>query len=586
MAEDTMAKIKDKESELSGRFSRMDGDRALYLLENYVLRDDKNRKIPDVVNVTMPEPRMFAEKVFSIINSAHMQQRVEGRGLSDNETSIIENFLDDLLVSIDERLMAKGQRILKPFLIEQDCLRGTIASRNLLWEQPDGTFVPDVLQTDARYLTYDYDANGLAWAACKFFKTKTMLESEYPDASIGGAKDIEVVESWDKQKREVYAGGKKIHEEPNTLGYVPFVIVESATGPMLMDRDFMKYRGESIYATVRKLYPEINRHASILSTLDMLSFLGGWQYESQMGELAQKPEHPIRGIRKVVPVEKGGGYKPLPINDIRNASRMLQYLLLSALQRATFSNLEYGTLTMPLSAVAISKMMGTRDAIIMMRLHDLSLYYRQTSKMLIRQYVEGGIKAKLGVPGIEREYNPKDLEKNFAIWYDFTPTSPEQDIANTAVAQQQKALGMSWHSILTNTLKVQDVAQELAKEREEMADRMDVANVLYDQVFAYRDRGDSLKDRKEKEKYYLKSELMLQQLENILKQRAQGQTAGFNAEAGQPSGEAVKPMLPLMAGGGAGGAMPEREEEFSPDELEERAQGREVQVRKQTAEGS
>ena len=57
---------------------------------------------------------------------------------------------------------------------------------------------------------------------------------------------------------------------------------------------------------------------------------------------------------------------------------------------------------MPLSAVAISKMMGTRDAIIVMRLHDMALYFCQTAKMLLKQYVEGGLAAQLGEPGLEK----------------------------------------------------------------------------------------------------------------------------------------------------------------------------------------
>jgi len=581
---DNLAKIKEMEEIFSGRFTRQTNDRALYILEKYTLKDENSKSIPDAISVTMPEPRMFAEKVFAIINSSHMQSRVVGKGLSDRETALIEGCIDDLFTSVDVRLMAKGSRILKPFIIEQDCIRGTIITQNLLREV-GGTYVPDIIPCDARHTVYEFGADGLLWASPKFFRTKAMIESEYPSAAgkIPAGKNIPVQPFADTEVLETYVAGKKIWEAENTLGYVPYVVVESATGPMLMDDDFFKYRGESIYAVVRDLYPEINRHASILTTLDMMSFLGGWEYHSEMGEQAKKPEQPIRGTRKVIPVEKGGGYKALPINDIKNASRSLQYLLLSALQRATFSNLEYGTLTMPLSAVAISKMMGTRDAIVMMRLHDMALYYRQTAKMLLRQYVKGGIKAELGEPGLEREYDTKDIDKKFAIFYDFTPTSPEQDISNTAVAQQQRALGLSWRSILTNTLKVQDVAGELAMEKQELADRMDAGNVLYDQVYAYRDRGDSLDDKKEQEKFYLKSELTLQQLETILRQRAAGQLTGLNMEGKQTEGSSSKPMVPLMAGGG--GSQSEREEEVTPDELEERSESRESVVRRQTATG-
>jgi len=582
---DNMTKIKEMEGIFNQRFQRMDSDRALYLLEKYTLRDEKEAKVPDAISITMPEPRMFAEKVFAIINSAHMQSRVVGKGLSDRETALIENCVDDLFTSVDVRLMQKGSRLLKPFIIEQDCIRGTIVTQNLLREMPDGTYVPDITPCDARHTVYEFGSDGLLWASPKFFRTKAMIESEYPEAkNIPSGKNIPVQPYADKQVLETYVNGNKIWEVENTLGYVPYVVVESACGPMLMDDDYFKYRGESIYAVVRDLYPEINRHASILTTLDMMSFLGGWQYKSEMGELAQKPERPIRGTRKVIPVEKGGGYEPLPINDIRNASRMLQYLLLSALQRATFSNLEYGTLTMPLSAVAISKMMGTRDAIIVMRLHDMALYFCQTAKMLLKQYVEGGLAAQLGEPGLERQYNPKDIDKNFAIFYNFTPTSPEQDIANTAVAQQQRSLGLSWRSILTNTLKVQDVAGELEMERREMADKMDVANVLYDQFRAYRMRGDELDDATEKRVYYMKSRITLDQLKTILRQRAAGQLTGLNMK-GQGGEDGSKPMLPLLGGGEGGEFRPEQEEEVSPEELEERRESRESVVRRQTAKG-
>ncbi len=585
---DNMSKIKEMEGIFGQRFSRMDDDRKLYLLDDYKMKDDKGQPIPDVINVTLPEPRMFAEKVFAIINSAHMQSMVKGKGLSDNETATIEKCVDDLFVSIDNRLMGRGARILRPFVTEQDCLRGTIASRNLLREMPGGTYVPDVLECDARYLVYEFGADGLLWAAPKFFRSRAMIESEYPEEvkkfNVGSGKNIIVYEYADKDVIEVYVGGKKIKETENTLGYVPYVIVESASGPMLLDQDFMKYRGESIYAVVRNLYGEINRHASILTSLDMMSFLGGWQYESEAGEMAKKPEHPVRGIRKVVPVERGGGYKPLPINDIKNASRTLQYLLLSSLQRATFSNLEYGTLTMPLSAVAIQKMLGTRDAIIFMRLHDMALYYRQTAKMLLDQYVKGGIPAKLGEEGLEREYEPKEIDKNFAIFYEFTATSPEQDTANTAVAMEQRNLGLSWRRILQNTLKVQDVAGELAMEKEEMANQMDTANILLDQAIAYAERGDDIDDKDEKELFYTKAEIIMQQLENILKQRAMGQLTGLNPEgSNRNNAKQSSSLLPLMSKGGGGGVS--REEEATPDELEEAAASRENSVRRQSSEG-
>ena len=72
-------------------------------------------------------------------------------------------------------------------------------------------------------------------------------------------------------------------------------------------------------------------------------------------------------------------------------------------------------------------------------------------------------------------------------------------------------------------------------------------------------------------------------METILKQRAMGQLTGLNME-GQGGGRA-KPMLPLLGGGGGSEVRPEREEEVTPEELEERRGSRESVIRRQTEEG-
>jgi len=583
---DNFQKIKDKQGEFDNRFKRMDGDRDLHLMKAYTMLNSQNKEVKNAISVTMNEARIFSDKVLSLVNSAIMQSYVKGKGLSDTETSVVENFLDDLFITIDERLKRKGKKPLKSFIFYQDSLRGTICTRNLLKEMTGATYVPDALQCDSRFLTYEFGAEKLAWAAPKFYRTKAMIESEYPNAkNIPSGKAIEVHEYWDDEIREVYVSGVKIHEEKNTLGYPPFVIVESASGIMMDDTDHEKYRAESIYAPVRGIFSEINRLASILTTLTEWSFLGPQQYKSADGELAQEPEQTPYGEQVVIPVEIAGGYFPFPINDIKNATRLLQSLLLSAIQRATFSFLEYGTLSMPLSAVAIQKMLNTREGVVAVRFFDTISYYTQTARMFIDQYVNGGIKAIVGEPGIEREYDPKDLGKKYSIRYEFYQNSPEADIANTAVAQQQRAFGLSWKTILTHTLKVQDPDGEIAMETDEKIAKTDMAVMLFNHCFYLRNMGDKFKDRMEQEKYYWKTEFVLQQLETILRQRAANQLVGYNFEAGQSGGGSNKPLVPLMAGGAGGQTAEEEEFAIPPEELEARSESRAQTIRRQTDEG-
>lgn len=581
---DNLQKIKDMEGVFDQRFKRMDTDRDLHLLKPYSLTNSAGKSIKKAISITMNEPRIFSDKVLSLLNSVIMQSVVEGKGLSPTETSIIEEFLDDLFITIDERLRKKGKKPLRPFIFYQTSLRGTIVTRNLLEEMPGGTYMPNVLQCDSRFATYEFGGDSLLWASAKMFKTGAMIESEYPGKiSVSGGKAIPFREYWDGDVREVYANDSLIHTEKNTLGYPPFVIVESASGAMINDEDYEKYHAESIYASVRELYPEINRLASIVATLTQWSFRGPRQYRSEMGELAKTPILPENDEDIVVPVELRGGYDAFPINDIKNATRMLQSLLSSAIQRATFSNLEYGTLSMPLSAVAIQKMLDTRGGIVLVRFLDAISYYQQTARMFIDQYINGGIKAIVGKPGIEREYEPKDLDKKYNIEYQFYSQSPEADIANTAVAQQQKALGIAWKTILTKTIKVQDPDGEIAQETDEQISKTDMAVMLFNHVFYLRNMGDKFKDKMEAERYYWKAEFVLQQLETLLRQRASGQMAGYNF-GGNGAGNGQKPLLPLMAGGAGG--MPAEEEEFAipPEELEDRAESRAQTVRRQTAE--
>ena len=102
---------------------------------------------------------------------------------------------------------------------------------------------------------------------------------------------------WDDEKEVIYINKTKIDEKENTMGFPPFVIQKSGAGSMLMDEGYLKYTGESVFAPNRSLYPELNRLATILQTLNMMTFAGGYQYESELGEDATKPEEPVQTTR-------------------------------------------------------------------------------------------------------------------------------------------------------------------------------------------------------------------------------------------------------------------------------------------------
>lgn len=577
--------INDREGDFRELHKRMDEDKKLYLLDEYEMTKSDGQVVPDVQNVTMNDARTYADRATAILNQANMQPQAIG-DLSAEQEKLVEDWMADLFLTVDERLMARDMGFLYDFLIEQVMIRGRIASRNIIYQDTvTDTVIPDVLPLDTRYFTYEYNGDGLMWGCPKYGRSKAQLESEYDEEikqyHVGIQRLNYVQDFWDKDKNAIFINKKKVKEAENTIEEPPFSIQRSGAGTMMMDEGSLKDTGESIYAPVRGLYPEVNRLASILQTLNMLTFAGGYQYESDAGEGAGKPADP-RGLWARVPVERGGGYKLIPVQDIKQSTRLFFALLMAAVQRGSLPNLDYGNLTFPLSAVAISKLTQTKDAIFVPRLQAMSLYYQQTVLMLKRQYVKGGIPMKLGQKGIEREYKPADLDVAFSPIYKFYSTSPDQDAANTAIAQQQIAIGMPQEWVYRETMKVKDPAGLLMQSRSERAERGDLANALFRLGHSQITEAERTHD----DNLFIEAELTLQQLEVILRNRAQGGMAGIDAQGGGQSQQSVKPLMPVFGGGG--GQTNKAPEDMGTEDMEEREDGatsRETTVRKQTEEG-
>jgi len=295
-------------------------------------------------------------------------------------------------------------------------------------------------------------------------------------------------------------------------------------------------------------------------------------WESESGTLAKKAPSPTG--RKTIPIDKGTrGLFPMDVADIKQATRLFYALLLGAVQRGSLPNIDYGNLTFPLSAVAISKLTSQKDAIFSPRLQAISIFLRKLHYMIRDQYVQGGYEAELGEEGLERTYKASDLDKKYKISYKFHSVSPEQDIANYAVAQQALAIGMSRESVYTNIVKLQDPMGEIMKSRAERAEQIDPIIAL----FRY---GHALIDQKTEESF-LEADLVAAKIENLIRQP---QVA---PEPQKPKVEG-KSLVPLLEGGGQGRATPMAGEEGmvnAPEEMLRREERRGEVVRKSEEEG-
>lgn len=580
--------IKDTAQDFRPLFERMDRDRDLYYQVPFELRDlETGKPAKDVVNLTLNDPKIFADRTQAFMNGASMQVKVEGEHLLDSETTLIERFDSDGRYEIDESLMTRDVASLHAFLVEQSCIRGLLGARLLCWEnKADGTFVPDLLPADSRYLVYEYGRKELEQAAFKTVRSRATILQQYPKANIDvTSKRGGIWEYWNKKQGEIWVtspdddrvGGQKVDEKENVFGYVPFIIQGVGAGSMFQDKGSIEHRFESIFASTRLLYDHLNMLGSILQTLNYMTFNNMHLWESEAGTLAKNPPRP--GTRKTIPIDKGTrGLFPIQVQDVNNATRIFHALLLGAIQRGSLPNIDYGNLTFPLSAVAISRLTQTKDAIFAPRLQAMAWFYRKLHYMLRDQYVQGGYEAELGEEGLQRTYNAADLDKKYKISFKFDATSPEQELANYASAAQAKAVGMSEHTIFTSVLKLPNPDGEIMKKRAENAEKIDPIIALFRYGHALIDQGN--------EQAFLESELVADQIENMLRKRYTPAPEQIAEGAKQPPSQPS--MLPLLEGGGGAGGMPENEmemEALSPEQTMRREERRAETVRKQSQEG-
>ncbi|HUS04499.1 MAG TPA: hypothetical protein VMY79_03135 [Dehalococcoidia bacterium] len=546
--------VKGKREEMKPIFDRMDTDEKLYFLEPYRMKKLPPKQGADmegVANITLPDPQLVATKAIALLGGLDMQKIVEGRDITDKQTTKIEEFLDDIFYVVDEHLVKKGSLGLDGFTDEQDCMRGRIVARSCMRLDKEGNLIPDVLPIDARCFVSENDGSDMVWGAAWFMQSQAQLEREFnkpgdKEVKVGSGK-AEVVDFWDLEKNVAFVDGRKTREQPNPYDHVNFVQSIVPFGSMFSTEDALKHQGESIFWASRDLWPEKNMIATILATLTIEALRGGMQLESKDGREAKKPEESPYGTEKVQPVDMGGGYKAMPINDIKNATRLLYSIIETDLQRSGFTALDYGSLTFPLSAIAVTKLTIARNDFMLPRIQAKAIFRQALSRMIINQCIMWNQTLKLGQPGKQNPYSPGDLTGDYQINYRFLNISKEQTIADVSIANAAQGY-LSGDTIRRDVLKLQDPDGEKVKFDSEQAERVDEV------LFLYRRASSLLEGKKVTLKNQVEAYILAQRIVTILVQRkAMGALSPIEKkEEAQPEPEG-KDLLPLFAGGGGGG---------------------------------
>lgn len=517
----------DKRTALKPIYDRQDVDEALYYLKPYkmMMLDNPNKEMPDVANVTLNDCLLYAVKAISILSGATMQSVIQGRKISDKQTTLIEQFLEDVYYMVDEWLENKGIWGLGAFVDEQIMIRGHVGARVCIRIGKDGVLMPDVTPLDTRFFAPELGDNGIVWGAPWFSQTKEELEREYTQPgdtlpTVTGT-DNEVVDLWNSEENVVFVEKKEARRQPNSYGYPPLVYSIVHAGSMFYSKDAVEHKGESILWGNRTLWTEKNRTATILQTINVNGLFAALQYETANPGTAKKPQQGPYKQRTVHVVEKGGGFKAMPVADIKRATTLFYSVLESDLQRGSLAAIDYGTLQFPLSSLAMARLAGSRNDIFLPRVNTKAVFYQALSRMIIDQCIAVDQPLVLGRKGSENEYNPGDLAGDYTIKYRFYTESAEDRIASLAMARDA-SLFYSRDTIRRDYLHDKDPDGEEIRFLSEQAEKVDEV------LFLYRRARKLLEPLRKGEKPSIQNKieayLLAQRLQTIIKQRnAMGQ---------------------------------------------------------------
>jgi len=550
--------VQAKLKEMKPLFDRMDEDEGLYLLKPFKMRNlDDSGDEKDVANVTLPDPLDYSKKAIAITGSYQRQTVIEGKDLTDKQTTKIEEFLDDILYMVNEWLPKRGIPSLDAFINEQGCNRGRIGARSAIKLDGQGSIVPDVVPFDTRWLPFETSTDGMVWGAPICSRSKTQIERDYPDFQVK-LKDTgnQVIDFWNAEQEIVFIEKTIAKEEENTYKYPPFVISKCPIGCMFNTEDALKHDGESIFWPNRGMFKEKNEIVTILKTLSRKALKGGLELQVTDPNQAKKPEESPFQENVVIPTEKGGGFRQLPVNDIKSATRLLYSIIEASKQRGELTPLDYGSLAFPLSSLAILNLIGARNDIFAPILSMIASFYQALSRMMIDQCVQFNQAIKLGRPGNYNTYSPSDFKGEYSINYHFFLITKEQTAADLSIANAARGF-LPDNYILREVLKVQDpdgLELELKAQQAEQADEV---------LFLF-NRAISLVDKdKPSIEEQLQAEILTERAETIFRQRrALGALSPIEGKReAEPSPEGLLPMF--AEGGGQGGIKtpkPEAEE--------------------------
>jgi len=467
----------------SDLFARMDKHQKLIDNEFEALTKWDNTEIVDIFQVVVPEARLFFNKICAMIAGANVVPEVEG-DIPDDEAALIVDFAKDAEIEATNLWMLVNDYPLHNSNVEQINGQGW-ACRQIMWRMEDGILIPDTRAIERRRLVYGASRSGLEWACVISRRSKYDIQKDYGftiSNEYGVVRDV-----WTKDENAVFISdeitdtldalsGKKGPEQVNPYGFVPFVIQAAPVGSTLGGKT--EHRGESIFYDMEDVFKEINFNASVTKTQGFEDLRPALQQPGDKN--AEVPDH-YPSSQGVLSVDQE--MKLIPKRDLTVAQKTFQGIINDFFQRAGLTSINYGNVAFPLPAVAIARLMATKDSILYPRLQALALLYQNSHKMIVKQ-LEGMTKVTLGTEGMERTYDVKKLTGAYKMKYRFKNESLEEMATKMAIGNSAIGL-LSKQTIRKDILGIENNEKEDDLMEQEAAETITPENVIISQIMSY-----------------------------------------------------------------------------------------------------
>ncbi len=484
-AQDVLKLVTEKEAENTELYLRMDNDRDLLWLNEYVMKDLDQKDVPGVVNQTLNDPAVFEDEVKAAMSSTS-QQTVVKADAEDFDTEAVEDF-QGAAWDAANALLRKQRKWppLNSYFSEQLINRGRAGAR-CTFRWVDGVLIPDIVPWDMRWVSYELGITGLQWVALRTNRTRDMIKLQY-DIEIAG-QEASVIDFWNTESNVVIidvrsdgrfktgVAGRETREQPHDYKQVPFVFEVVPLGTNFADISNRSHLGESIFFKIRGIIPELNRLASMAMTANWLALYGPMQFKSRDPNAEPPDYQDAVGPRAITAVDAaGGGIEPVPIQDLLRAFQEMHNILESRMQRGSLTAIDLGNLTFPLSGTALLEIGEGRDRVLLPRINSLALLNQGLAEMFTEQTLAiakgTGLPIELGAKGHKRTFTVASIEGEYETTYKFFSKSPITDAGRFSLAA---AAGntISERTKLEKILQVEDPDAEEAQKRWEEAERI------------------------------------------------------------------------------------------------------------------